>query len=145
MAKKFMISEKVMTELVTAQSAAQVEEILKEKGYQFGAGDAEHVFQEIDKHRGDMELSLDELDSISGGYDRDWLSDGCAASVEPGSWCGSNDYCHQFDVTYKHMPTDDLCPRCGSNMYIDHIDYDTNPSDDTYYYRCKTCGYLVIH
>ena len=37
------------------------------------------------------ELSLDELETVSGGEDRNWLKEGCAATVEAGSWCGRVD------------------------------------------------------
>ena len=31
------------------------------------------------------ELSLDELETVSGGEDRNWLKEGCAATAEAGS------------------------------------------------------------
>ena len=66
---------------------------------------AGQIWNEISSHRKDKELSLDELEAVSGGADRDWLTSGCAATVEPGSWCDSNDMCHVWDVTYDHIPT----------------------------------------
>ena len=56
------------------------------------------------------ELDEKELDSVSGGYTGG--SDGkgscvsnsykekCAATVEIGSWCGSNDWCETWDELY---------------------------------------------
>lgn len=58
------------------------------------------------------ELIEKELDTVSGGrkghggcqrtketyYDRD-----CAATVEEGSWCGSNDYCFSWSERYKKV------------------------------------------
>ena len=35
----------------------------------------------------------EEPDAVSGGADRDWEKDGCSATVETGSWCGSDDNC----------------------------------------------------
>lgn len=35
----------------------------------------------VDAPQADKELNLDELEAISGGADRDWLTDGCAATV----------------------------------------------------------------
>ena len=56
--------------------------------------DAEKAWKEIESHKSDKheKLNFDELDSISGGADRDWQKDGCAATCEWNSWCGSNDY-----------------------------------------------------
>ena len=89
------------------------------------------------------ELCLDELDAISGGTDRDWLTEGCAATVEYKSWCDSNDSCIFFDVTYDHPPSSAKCPICGTNLYVDYTDYATNPNDDVTHYRCKNCGYTT--
>ena len=48
-------------------------------------------------------LDLEELDSISGGSDRDWQKDGCVATCEQFSWCGSNGQCFIWDVTYDYL------------------------------------------
>ena len=70
-----------------------------------------------------QELSQDELDAITGGTDRDaynciqsWIRDiygnrelniynfpNCAATVEDGSHCDTNDACWTFAVDYKNM------------------------------------------
>ena len=63
-----------------------------------------------------------------------------AASVEPKSWCDSNDSCIWWDVTYDHEPANVICPKCGAFMYVNWVDYDPNPSNDTYHYKCKNCG-----
>ena len=76
----------------------------------------------------------------SSAADRDWLTDGCAATVEPKSWCDSNDSCIWWDVTYDHEPANVICPKCGAFMYVNWVDYDPNPSNDTYHYKCKNCG-----
>lgn len=88
-------------------------------------------------------LSTDELEAVSGGADRDWLTDGCAATVEPGSWCGTNDRCVAFSVTYDHEPQKEKCPKCGAFMYIYHTQYVYAGSETKVfdYYRCPKCGY----
>lgn len=48
-------------------------------------------------------LDLEELDAVSGGADRDWKEDGCAASCEWTSWCCSDDLCSVFDVTHDNF------------------------------------------
>ena len=82
------------------------------------------------------ELDLEELDAVSGGADRDWRKDGCAATCEWDSWCGSNDNCVIFDVTYSNFwrtcpdghdhvfNNDDVCVRCG---YPAPFNPDTGP------------------
>ena len=108
--------------LKDADNLEEVKDILKDR-----AGlDAERVWEEVEKHRSAKaeKLDLDELDAISGGADRDWSKDGCAATCEWSSWCGSNDNCIVFDVTYdnfwrtcpdghEHVFQDDICTRCG--------------------------------
>ena len=91
------------------------------------------------KRQTDKELSLDELEAVSGGADRNWVTDGCAATVEYGSWCDSNDKCIVWDVTYEFQPTGHLCPNCGKNMYQQNtISLGGNEYEDQY--RCKYCG-----
>ena len=84
------------------------------------------------------------MESVSGGADRDWLTDGCAATVEPNSWCGSDDACWIWDVTYDHEPANINCPNCKSFMYVNWVDYSTNPSDDVFHYKCKNCGFEKV-
>ena len=118
MANNLKLSEELKKELIKAQSAEQVTEIIKAGGQEISAEDAEHLYQEIVHHNQDAELSADELEAVAGGFDRDWLTDGCAATVEAGhGFCGSNDYCLWFDVTYEHQPTPYHCSKCGGIMY----------------------------
>ena len=86
----------------------------------------ERVWEEAQKHRSGKaeKLDLSELESVSGGKDRDWINDGCAATCEEDSWCWSNDRCDIWDVTYDrfweccpdghpHNYVDNVCTRCG--------------------------------
>ena len=89
--------------------------------------DPKRVWKEIEAHRSNKseKLDLNELDAVSGGADRDWKKDGCAATCEWTSWCWSNDYCAFFDVTYDNFwvccpdgqphvfNNDAVCTRCG--------------------------------
>ena len=99
MANNLKLSEELKKELIKAHSAEQVAEIVKADGQEISTEDAEQLWQEIANHNQDAELSADELEVVSGGADRDWLTDGCAATVESGSHCGSNDKCLIWDVT----------------------------------------------
>ena len=89
----------------------------------------------------DKDLSLDELGAVSGGKaDRNWLEDGCAATVEAGSDCWGTDRCKVLPVTYDHFPIEDPCPQCGGQMYF----YETESVrrfEHYNHYRCLRCNY----
>ncbi len=82
-----------------------------------------------------QEIADEELDAVSGGKHQDWLTDGCTATVELGSWCWSDDWCYTWDSTYDHEPLK-KCPQCGGTMYFDEW-----ISGDYYKVICKSCGY----
>lgn len=75
----------------------------------------------------------------SGGADRGWLIVGCAATLEGGSWRGSNDSCYNRDVTCQHEPKELRCPRCGTGLYLEYR-YPA-PGTPLNHYRCNNCGY----
>ena len=119
-----MANAELKSKLAAAKSFDEVKEILKERS----EINAEQVWKEIENHRSNKsdKLDLDELDAVSGGFDRDWLKDGCAATCERSSWCSSNDWCQIWDVTYdhfwdvcpdgrKHIFEDGVCIRCGES------------------------------
>ena len=132
-------SNDLKTNVLRAQSQSEVADLLKEAG--MDETRAESLWNEVRGSRESRELSRDELSAVSGGADRDWITDGCAATVEPNSLCRTNDACWKWDVTYDHEPTFVTCPHCGSYMYVAKIIYATNPSDDTVWYQCPKCGY----
>ena len=103
MANRFEMNEALKSRLLGAENAEQAADILKEAGQTVTAEDIAHLWDEISSYRKAKELSLDELEAVSGGADRDWLTDGCAATVEPKSWCDSNDSCIWWDVTYNPL------------------------------------------
>lgn len=127
------------SKLIDANSMDEVKSILRESGED--ESQAEQIWKEVCARRESEELSTDELAAVSGGADRDWLTDGCAATVEPGSWCGSNDACSIWSVTYSHEPTSNKCPRCGGFLYVVRTSYGTNPSDDEALLKCRNCDY----
>ena len=111
------LPEELTAKLRQAQSFAEMTELLKAGGQDETT--AEQLWKEleslseIEAH----ELSLDELEAVSGGVSRDWATEGCAATVQPGSWCGTNDKCVIWSVTYDHPPTHYKCSRCGGWLY----------------------------
>lgn len=128
------INEELRKEMLNAKSAEQVKKILTANGYALSEKETERIFEEV-AHRKNEELSPDELEAVSGGADRDWLTEGCAATVEPGSWCWSNDLCKFFDVVYEHAPYDYPCDLCGGEMYL------VNTYNYGWNYRCRKCGH----
>ena len=118
-----MLDKQLKEKLAEANSLDEAKDILKDRPEL----DAEKVYQEVERHRSGRaeKLDLNELDAVSGGADRDWRKDGCAATCEAHSWCGSNDFCYCWDVTYDNFWTTcpdghthnfemgNICVRCG--------------------------------
>ena len=130
--------EELKKQVMNAASAEEIMEIIKAAGEEITAEQAAQLFEKAQKRKEDRELSVDELESVSGGDDyRDWPTEGCAASVEDGSWCWSNDWCYVEDVTYKHMIG--YCSRCAKS-YFDHIGFD---AEQRRIYRCPNCGRTI--
>ena len=127
------LPKELIAKLNEAQSAEEAAGLLKAEGLDRPV--AEKLFRELRaaREREGRELSIDELDAVAGGADRDWLTDGCAATVEPDSWCGSDDACLIDDVTYDHEPVA-VCEKCGGYMYETY-------SWELVYWKCKTCGF----
>ena len=118
-----MSNNELKERLLAAESLDEAKEILKDRS----DIDTERAWQEIERHRSSKSelLDLNELDAVSGGADRDWAKDGCAATCEWDSWCWSSDSCMIWDVTYDnfwiHCPDGHehdyegtrFCVRCG--------------------------------
>ena len=122
-----MLNNELKAKLNNAESLEEVKEIVKDHPEL----DAEKVYQEIERHRSSQteKLDLNELDAVSGGADRDWKKDGCAATCEWSSWCWSNDFCTIWDVTYDNFYA--TCPDGHEHVYRDHT--------------CTRCGYTPPH
>ena len=118
-----MTNNELKERLAAASNLGEVQEILKDHPEL----NAEQVWEEVQRHTSarSEKLDLNELDAVSGGADRDWQKDGCAATCEETCWCGSNDFCQIWDVTYSNFWTTcpdghehvynggDTCVRCG--------------------------------
>jgi len=133
-----ILTNELKAKLLAVRSAGEAATLLKDAGVD--APMAERLWTEL-KHKREAngkELSPEELEAISGGADRDWLTDGCAATVEPGSWCGSNDACWYWDVEYAHEPKE-ICPKCGGYLYLEYRH--TGLGSMMNHYKCNNCGY----
>ena len=132
----------MINKLLAAQSAEEVAAIVKAADREIAPEDIPHLWDEIGRRREQKTLSPDELEAVSGGdADRDWLEDGCAASVEPNSWCWTNAMCYVWDIVYSHQPciAAGKCPRCGGYMCYDV--YRPEPLLYAETYLCRACGY----
>ena len=112
--------EELMGILLQARSAEEAAALLKEVGVD--APQAERIWNEISAFRDDKELSIDELEAVSGGVEqRDYWGQGCAATVESGSDCwGTDGGCSVNNIEYQHMPNG-FCPDCGRPYFVEEI------------------------
>ena len=122
--------------ILQASDAGEIMKLFEAEGEKITAEQAVRLFEKAQKQKEQQELSLDELESVSGGSDRDWIKDGCAATVEINSWCGSNDMCYCWDVTYDNPPVA-TCEKCGGLMV-----YSGKDNQDKLY-TCVRCGYVL--
>ena len=129
------ITNELKTKLLAAQSAEEAAALVKADGQTLTPEETAHLWEEIKKgqEQGGRELSLDEMEAVSGG--RDYLKEGCAATVEPNSLCWSNDRCYIDDVCYEHTPCNRTCPHCGYGIavYVDSRNFKSR-------YWCLHCG-----
>ena len=133
------ITEEMEQKLRQAETLEDVKQILSEGKYKFTPDQIEQVYNELQqKYRGkDEELSLDELEMVSGGKDLNWIEDGCYATVEGSSWCGRNDKCEWLWTTYDYAPVKYKCVDCG--VWLHEI------YDDSYIISCHICGRMYSY
>ena len=129
-----LFSKELKDRLKQANSLSEVRSILHE--HRHDPSMAEPVWTEIEHFR--QEVSPEELEAVTGGADRDYLKEGCAATVEAGSKCWTNDACEIWSVTYDNCPTKLKCPDCGGMLCL----WDNKWDSLTYCprYNCANCG-----
>ena len=139
-------TQKAITEqkskLMLAESIDEIKDIDTKAGGEISAEDAEQLWNEIKlvKESRGQEIDDDEMDAVAGGADRDWVKDGCAATCEPRSWCGSNDYCMLCSVTYDNFW--DTCPGGTPHDYgeVYVVKYRKGYRSKR---TCKKCGFTI--
>ena len=132
------ITNEMREKLLAAKSVDDIATLLKEAG--IDETQTERLWAELEQKR-EAEggaLSLDELEAVSGGK-RNWVTDGCASTVEPGSWCWSDDVCITVEEHYDNEPVNEKCPKCGIYFYS-VVREEGNPPYPIYYV-CKTCNF----
>lgn len=128
------ISDDLKVKIKTAHNAQEVAGLLRDAGADESI--AEQVWQEIIRHRDDKELSLDELEAISGGA-RNAATEGCAATVEAGSQCYFTDFCCLAFTMYDVYPVSGTCSQCGgAPVYADVVRCN---------FFCSRCGCRMDH
>ena len=141
------ITNELKPKLLAAKSAEEVTALLKADGQEITPEDAALLLEEISRKREQdgKELSLDELEAVSGG-NRDWASDGCQATVEDDSWCWSNDSCFYNDVVYDHFDASQKCPAYPGRHHYDQTETEfITEIHMRAKMRCRYCGdsYIV--
>ena len=133
------ITKELKEKLLNANSEEEVKALL---GDQATEEDAAFVWEKLQAKKAEGALSEvddDELEAVSGGRSRDLLTEGCAASVERGSFCLLNDSCVFVEVRYKHEGEACVIGQIGH----DWGEYYTNNDGAAYsltFRRCKRCG-----
>ena len=126
--------------VMEAAGAEEIMEIMKAAGEEITAEEAERFYEKVQDKKTDRELSPDEMAAVAGGEDRDWLRDGCAATVEGGSDCYGTDMCGLWPVTYEHRPTRHKCSVCGGILYSNGSTGGGFFEEEVYHYKCASCG-----
>ncbi|MBO6229440.1 MAG: Nif11-like leader peptide family natural product precursor [Ruminiclostridium sp.] len=110
-AKEFLnkvISDEALKVRLADKTPAQAAEVAAELGYEATAEELIAAEKELRAQSAPsdaqvVELDLEDMDRAAGGA-RDWAEQGCAATVEAGSLCWSNDSCIISDVIYINSP-----------------------------------------
>lgn len=139
------LSKELYEKLLEAESLEEVAGYLKAEGVSEPA--AEEVWEKLQEKKQaeteTQEMSLEELDDVAGGTicvggERDWFTQGCAATVEKGSDCWHTDGgCAISNIEYGNPPNCS-CPRCGRDAHRFRSFDDV--LDRTSTYRCRACG-----
>ncbi len=117
-----IISDEQKEKLKNAKSPEEISSILKED---------------------EPELSLDELEAVSGGVTtRNWSKDGCAATVEEGSNCwGTDGGCTLINIKYTSVYESNRCSVNTTHPCVyELIDSYVKSGCTEEHYKCIWCG-----
>ena len=137
------ITNELKAKLLAAQSEEELAALVKADGQEITPEDAPRLLEEIEKQHEleGRELSLDELGAVAGGAirNRDYLKEGCAATVEPHSRCwGTDGGCLAINIDYSNWPCNTRCPKCG--RYTHSVRSYMNKDGLWTVYACPECG-----
>ncbi len=125
--------------LSIAKDIEEVKAMLGEVGEAVLAEYAERIWEEIEFHRSGEKRKLDknELDAVTGGYNRNWIDDGCAATCEKTGLFWLNDLCYAFSVTYDESHS--ACINGGRHDYR-FVGVNSFNNVTKRKYKCSVCG-----
>ena len=137
------MTNELKAKLLAAKSAEEAAALVKAAGQELTEEEAAKLWEEIERVSDGRQLSKDELGVVSGGS-RNWITEGCAATVEDGSSCWGTDACSGINVHYELFNAESKCPNytgphkdevveCVSGSVYGIPVYTTT-------YRCKYCG-----
>ena len=140
---KTYFSEEIDKKLLEAKSVEDILAIANENSTSPVSEEfAEKIFSKVKAIRGeDVELDLDELESVSGGkgIHVDFKKDGCKATVEPGSSCWSNDKCNHDEVVYDNYGDSVNCPYGGQHDWVEKDTFGSYGQKVGTEIRCSKC------
>ena len=138
---KVLSDEELRTRLAD-MAPAQAAEVAAELGYEVTGEELIAAEKELRRQNSPevVELELEDMDKAAGGS-RDWATQGCAATVEAGSFCWGNDFCVLAYVTYDNAPSNNKCPNCGNAMYFERSALKHGRNS---HYICPKCGTKVL-
>lgn len=133
--------EEIEKQLLQTKSVDEAKTLLAENGISLSDKEADEMYKKIEEQAPDFskEVSLDELDAVSGGWFgfRNYKEKGCAATVELGSSCwGTDGDCAFVNVSYTHGP-EKRCDKCGGTMINDR----DMTGISGYILKCQKCGF----
>ena len=115
------LNAEVKQDILEANSIGEVKTLLDSQGFTVDDEEAEKILRNVHKERlAEAEISLEEMELITGGA-RDYVQEGCAATVEPGSRCNTNDNCALTWVTYINKVSNWICQECGADLGQTHV------------------------
>ena len=134
-----MTREELEKKGLAAKSAEEIFALLKAEGQEVTQDLAEELYKKAKAYQEEAQkLSLDELDAVVGG--RDYLADGCAATVEPDSDCWNKDGgCLACYYSYNNGPIHSKCKWCRRWLVSRTYGY-KHPEGNYYRCVCRVCG-----
>ena len=130
------ITQEMRAKLMRAKDQEEVRAIL---GSETTEEEIQQVWQEIQHHcpaEGLEAVEDDELEAVSGGYERDYGKNGCSATVEAKSFCWKDDACIRLQVEYVNR---DPCPK-GTSASRNHVWKAVGWEGRNRLWECKQCG-----
>lgn len=115
--KELELSDELRTQLRGAKSREDVAGLVQGAGLEADEEALDKLWGEVSRALSDEELSLDELDAVSGGIEisRDYANEGCRWDYTD-SHCWAYDACDVAIYWYHNIPSAYKCPECGHNL-----------------------------